>query len=358
MKRLISLLTLLSLASASAAFAQAQDDYLVAVQEQPRWIPLSELLANDSLEPIDFSITQQPDHGQLEISPDGLMYRPPAGPIGIYFSDHFTYTVVTCPGTGCSDEAQVTIRLLPRRLPVIGDFHGDAELEFGFYRPAHSDFKICPMQDVLTDADCQRFRAPQHSTGLPMIGSWNATGYDEAALYDPATGTISILGPLSQRDELSVTATLDGPINAWPVPGIHDSGFVFWIAEESSFLLIRPDASSASHAMPTPVVPTANLFEHRWRPVTQRGESRFGLANTDSGEVDWLGPRTFGNDIVTDIGSKRIHLWIQDIFETDIWASFDTLATLFLVTEPSFLNGVEGSGKGLSLLLDIPDDPF
>ncbi len=342
--------------------ASAQDTYWIAIYGKDLHIPFSELITEDPSEAEysggeysqqDFRVTivQRPSDGELEVGPGGLVFRARGGVQPVYHPVDFEVSVQWA--SGGSETARGTIRVLPRRLPVIGDFFGDAQLEVGYYRPLRSDFVICPWpsEPALTLDQCAHYRVDGAAPGLPMTGAWSDTGYDGLGIYHPETGLIDVLSEAAPNESsLLIQRSLAGPIDAWPIAGVNATGFAFWRPQEQEIQWVTHDRGGPLRLL----VNSSTGLPENLQPVIRRNGLEFGFFQPDANIVLWtehLGPTATVPEVTIPWAPTGwLHAWIEDAFDRQWWMSFDPLISRMAVAHIVPYHGAP-------IVIDLPDDP-
>ncbi len=198
MKATLLFSSILLLAAAGAG-ASAQDDYLIAIENNPLAFTDADLLANDSFgahSRLFVIIDQEPENGTLVQEGYDFTYTPDPGFVG---EDLLMYRVQL--GIEILGQAQVTIRVSPGIVAIAGDFGGIVP---GWFDSLGAKLYVCQQ------THCSRYdsySAPPELAGLtPIVGDWDASGVDDLGLYHPGNGTFHLLGD-SGNGDLVVTST-------------------------------------------------------------------------------------------------------------------------------------------------------
>ena len=335
-----------------AAPVAASDTYWVAIYGQDLSMPFSALISDHHGEQ-DFRVTivQMPADGELEVAADGLVFRARGNTQPVFHRVKFEYSVEWT--SGGSETGRATIRVLPRRLPVIGDFFGDTQLEVGYYRPLRSDFVICPWPTgpALTHEQCAQYSVPGVAPGLPVIGAWSATGYDGLGIYHPETGMIDVLSDAAPNESsLLIQRSLEGPIDAWPITAVNATGFAFWRPEEQEIQVVTHDRGAPLRLH----VNSAINHSENLQPVIRRNSLEFGFFHPDVNVVLWaghLGPTATVPEVpIHWAPTGWIHAWIEESFGREWWISFNPVLSRMTIAHIAAVHGAP-------IVIDLPDDP-
>ena len=170
--------------------ATAVDDVLATVEGGSLELGLSQLTANDELDPgTAVQSVSPPAEGTLACVEDHCTYTPPPGFSG---TDRFSYTLGD--GAGPQATAEVRIQVSPLIQPVVGDWNGDGVTDLGWFQGLFLDlfFLELPSADetggpTLAGYGCDRPAVPPDRTGwIPIAGDWFGNdGRSEIGIFDP-----------------------------------------------------------------------------------------------------------------------------------------------------------------------------
>ena len=184
--RLLStLLPTLLLVAAATPSAAEEDRYLATAEGLALFFTGQQLVGS----PVVLAIVRQPANGSLSGTLGGaFVYTPDPDFVGV---DQFGLEVITGPQTPGGAEVDVFMTVSPARMPVAGDWNGDAATELGHYDS--DEMELFLYEKNIPNTPWFGYVPAGAGPGWrPFGGDWDGDGFDEIGFYDPSTGVFHL----------------------------------------------------------------------------------------------------------------------------------------------------------------------
>ncbi len=207
---------------ARGAWANSQPAIHQLIENQTLTLDTAALFPGETIQAGSLLVEDGPSHGAVHIlAGDTLDYLPDPDYIG--FDD---LRVIAAQINGGRELSQtLSIRVLPRALPVAGRFDGGAHASLGAYDSLDRTLLLCDPPTPAGGITCQLHDVVGAATGwLPLTaGDWNGDGIELPSLFDPTTGTLHHLvmaspPPPSGTADLVIAQSNALPATQWNWP--------------------------------------------------------------------------------------------------------------------------------------------
>ncbi len=197
------------------------------IENQSLTLDTATLFPGETIQAGSLLVEVGPSHGAVHVlAGDTLDYVPGLDYIGF---DHLQ--VIATPVNGGRELREtLSIRVLPRALPVAGRFDGSPHAGFGAYDTLDRTMLLCtPAVFGSTPFTCALHDVIGASAGwLPFVsGDWDGDGVELPSLFDPTTGTLHHLildstPPAGTVADLTIAQSIVLPTTLWDWPAAGD----------------------------------------------------------------------------------------------------------------------------------------